>query len=397
MNSPLIRFISGSLLIMATGGCASFSGLPSGLTSSDLASLPRQSAEADKILIFQSNKNCKYYVDGQYLAIGKRVRVILTNQPHEVDCHARGYRLKKDYIQPPYDQDTTIGFTFFIGDRVRTEENPSQISESRTTKKTISSSVDHPHYRLPTNPKIYGLIIGIEHYAPGVPPATYALRDFRAINAHFLALGIPPRHIKKLSDTTATQSRIKEGLRWLKRNVRPGSSVFIYFSGHGAPSENGNAYLVPYDGDPSDLRSTGISLDSLYTRLQSLPAKRIIVMMDSCFSGTGGRSVMVEGARPLVAKIKEGFIPTSGKLIVLSAAKSNQESGVLKRAGHGLFTYYLLKGLNGRAVVNGHITLSELFRYVRPKVEDQASLDNRAQTPTMSPELPIAEERIRIR
>ena len=190
MNSPLIRFISGSLLIMATGGCASFSGLPSGLTSSDLASLPRQSAEADKILIFQSNKNCKYYVDGQYLAIGKRVRVILTNQPHEVDCHARGYRLKKDYIQPPYDQDTTIGFTFFIGDRVRTEENPSQISESRTTKKTISSSVDHPHYRLPTNPKIYGLIIGIEHYAPGVPPATYALRTIS-----FPEVGMKPSFI----------------------------------------------------------------------------------------------------------------------------------------------------------------------------------------------------------
>ena len=94
---------------------------------------------------------------------------------------------------------------------------------------------------------------------------------------------------------------------------------------------------------------------------------------------------MVAGARPLVSKIKAGFVSSSGKLIVLSAAKSDQESGVIKREGHGLFTYYLLKGLNGGAVKKGHITVQELFAFLKPKVEDQASLDNRSQTPTMAP------------
>jgi hypothetical protein len=371
--------------IIGLEGCASLSGLPSGLTSNDLSSLPRESAGANRILIFQANKNCKYYVDGQYLATGKRVRVILTNHPHEVDCHARGYRVKKDYIQPPYDQDTTIGFTFFIGDRLKSEEIGSADLSKQTLKKKLFSSVDHPRYRMRVSSRKFAFVIGIEHYAPGIPPATYALRDFKAVNAHLIALGIPPRHIKRLSDTTATKSRIQGGLRWLRKNVKPGATVFIYFSGHGAPSEKGNAYLVPYDGDPSDLRHSGILLASFYDELQSLPARRIVVMIDSCFSGTGGRSVMVAGARPLVSKIKAGFVSSSGKLIVLSAAKSDQESGVIKREGHGLFTYYLLKGLNGGAVKKGHITVQELFAFLKPKVEDQASLDNRSQTPTMAP------------
>ena len=65
--------------------------------------------------------------------------------------------------------------------------------------------------------------------------------------------------------------------------------MFIYYSGHGAPNtKTGDAYLVPYDGDPSFIEQTGYPLKKLYESLNKLQAKEIIVALDSCFSGAEG-------------------------------------------------------------------------------------------------------------
>ena len=53
----------------------------------------------------------------------------------------------------------------------------------------------------------------------------------------------------------------------------------------------------------------------------------------------------------------------------------------------GLFTYFFLEGLAGKADLNknGWVEVEELFKYLRPKVEKQARLVNLQQTPTLSP------------
>ena len=250
---------------------------------------------------------------------------------------------------------------------------------------TYHSSLDHPDYRSPRHPNAFALVIGVETYPGGIPKAEFADRDAQAMVAHLRALGVPLRHIKRLTDETATGNRIKGALHWLKRNVRPGSTVYVYFSGHGAPSQGGTAYLVPFDGDPSDLSDTGVSTSGFYRTLGQLPARHIIVALDACFTGEGKRSIVGSGIRPLVTKIREGSVPSSGKLVVLTAARSNQESGVMEAKGHGLFTYYFLKGLNGGAEHRGHVTVAGLYRYLKPKVESEANLDNRRQTPELEP------------
>ena len=267
----------------------------------------------------------------------------------------------------------------------------SEIAAGKAPKKSLPSptyhtSVDHPDYRSPRHPNAFALVIGVETYPGGIPKAEFADRDAQAVVAHLRALGVPLRHIKRLTDDTATRSRIKGALHWLKRNVRPGSTVYVYFSGHGAPSQGGTAYLVPFDGDPSDLSDTGVSTSKFYQSLGQLPAKHIIVALDACFTGEGKRSIMGNGIRPVVMKIREGAVPSSGKLVVLTAARSNQESGVLEAKGHGLFTYYFLKGLNGGAEHGGHVTVAGLYRYLKPKVESEANLDNRSQTPGLEPQ-----------
>ena len=214
---------------------------------------------------------------------------------------------------------------------------------------------------------------------------------------YLVALGVPPRHIQRLTDATATRGRIRASLHWLYRNVKPGGTVYVYYSGHGSPGQHGHAYLVPADGDPSNLPETGVSIGSFYQSLNRLPARRVIIAMDACFTGQGRRSVLGKGARPLVTKVREGAFPLSGKLIALTAAQADQESGVLESQGHGLFTYYLLKGLDKGAVKNGHVTVGGLYRYLKPKVSDEAGIDNRSQTPELEPRQTTQIASVRIR
>ena len=79
--------------------------------------------------------------------------------------------------------------------------------------------------------------------------------------------------------------------------------------------------------------------------------------------------------------------PVDGKaLVVFSAAEGNQISGTLDEQGHGLFTYYFLRGLNGAAKdISGTVTVDSLYAYVRPNVQDSARKDNRQQNPLILP------------
>ena len=249
-------------------------------------------------------------------------------------------------------------------------------------------SVNTPDYRGEKRPDDFAVVVGVEKYAQNLPKAEFADEDARAFRAHLIALGVPARHIVYLSDERASRSELVKNIeRWLPKNVKPNSRVYFYFSGHGAPDPaTGNAYLVGFDGDPSDLSDTAYPLSRLYANLGKLKARHVVVALDSCFSGAGGRSVIAEGTRPLVNRVKEGVIPRNGKLIVLTASKSDQSSGILKDKRHGTFTYYLLKGLNGKALDSkNHVTINSLYSYLAPKVEDAAHLDDRDQDPQMAP------------
>ena len=261
---------------------------------------------------------------------------------------------------------------------------------------SVPSSPAVPAYSLPLAPPDYheaehaddyAVVVGIANYQ-NLPPAEFADRDAEAVKNYLLALGYPERNIVLLTGDHATRTGlVKEIESWLPENVDAKSTVFFYYSGHGAPDvESGAAYLVPWDGDPEYLSDTAYPLSRLYKELGALPAKHVVVALDSCFSGAGGRSVLAAGVRPLVTEVDEGFVNAGGKIVALSASRANQVSGDLPQAGHGLFTYYLLKGLNGGALdSDGHVTLESLYQYIAPRVEDAARRVNRDQAPQLWP------------
>jgi ankyrin repeat protein len=251
--------------------------------------------------------------------------------------------------------------------------------------KRHTSDVDKPKFATPENPNSFAVIIGVEKYT-NLPAAEFAERDADAVRSNLMAMGYPARNIYFLNGQQATRAKIDQSLNtWLPKRVSDKSTVFFYYSGHGAPDPKTNqAYLVPVDGDAEDLDSTAYPLKQLYAKVGGLKARHVIVALDSCFSGAGGRSVIAKGTRPLVSTIDLGGLPSNA--IALTASDKSEISGTIEEQGHGAFTYYMLKGLAGAAKNDsGAITVQSLYDYLAPKVEDAARLHNRDQTPQLLP------------
>ena len=227
------------------------------------------------------------------------------------------------------------------------------------------------------------LVIGIERYRNKLPPSVFSNRDARVVKEYLLALGFSERNIELLTDENATLTDIRTAVeRKLKNRVKPNSRIFVYYSGHGAPDPvSGSAYLVPYDGDPNYIDATGYPLRQFYESLGKLKAKEVLVILDSCFSGAGSggysRTVLAQGARPLVMMANQGAMPN--KIVVLSASSGAQISTAYTEKEQGLLTWYFLKGIR-----EGNVNLSELYTWLKPRVEDEARRQNVEQSPALS-------------
>ena len=234
---------------------------------------------------------------------------------------------------------------------------------------------DLPEARVP-DPKAVALVIGVERYRDEMPKADFAAADARLTAEYFKrVLGVQDENLAILLDDRATKNDLEKNIeRWLPNHVEKGSKVYVYYSGHGAPDPaKGDAYLVPYDADPNYIAQTGYSLKRLYAQLGKLPVDSVLVVMDSCFSGAGGRSVMAKGARPLVT-LKTDAVPAN--VTALSASSAEQISNTYQEKGHGLFTYFFLKGLKEKGDVKA------AFGYLGPEVTRVALRQyNSEQTP----------------
>jgi ankyrin repeat protein len=252
-----------------------------------------------------------------------------------------------------------------------------------------SSDVDRiPSKTANPKPNAYAVVIGIEQYRQGLSKADFAVRDAQVMRDYLTKImGYAEENVAVLLNDRAAKTDIEKYIEhWLPNHVEQDTSVFVYFSGHGAPNpKTSDAYLVPYDGDPAFVEATGYPLKRLYEHLAKLPAKEVVVMLDSCFSGAGGRSVIAKGTRPMALSV-ENPVLAGGKTVVLAASSGGQVSSTYLQQGHGLLTYFFLKGLRGEADTNkdGAIDLAEIFSYVKPQVERTARRGfNNEQTPQL--------------
>ena len=262
-------------------------------------------------------------------------------------------------------------------------------AESRAVHPPLSDVDELPAIKTKPNKNAYAIVIGIEQYRQKLPKADFATQDAKLMAAYLTkALGYQEENVITLLNDHATYvDLVKYFEKWLPNNVEKGSTVFVFYSGHGAPDpKSGSAFLVPFDGDPSFIDQTGYPLIRMYDALGKLPAKEVIVVLDSCFSGAGGRSVIAKGSRPLVMNLQNNVV-LPRNMTVLSASSGDQTSSTYDEKGHGLFTYFMLKGIKNEDVTrpDGSLKIDDLYSYVKPQVERIARKQyNNEQSPQLS-------------
>ncbi len=233
-------------------------------------------------------------------------------------------------------------------------------------------------------PQTYLISIGLSAYRD----QRIAARKFAALDAEMIASyvqslgGVPAKNIRLIQDWKALRPDIEEALLdWLPPLVTGESVVLIYFAGHAMVAPSGEVFLVPYDGNPANSARL-YPLKDFDAALARLKARHTLFIFDGVVAKLGN-DAKAKVTRPRWNVTSSGEV----RLVGLNGLGKGVESDKLR---HGLFTYYLLRGLRGEADMNrnGEVTVGELAAYVEQKIPSAAkSSFNQEQRPLVTPTL----------
>jgi hypothetical protein len=262
-----------------------------------------------------------------------------------------------------------------------------QLDEGENQLRVVATNIDdlsaERSLRVQYHPKrrnVWAVVIGINDY-PRLPKLKYAANDAEAFY-HLLVDDnrVPAENVTLLVNEQATLVNLRSTLGTrIKNAARENDMVIIFFAGHGATERDATSpdgdglekYLLPYDTDPADLYTTAMPMGEVGRILTRIRSQRLVFIADSCYSGaSGGRTISVTGTR---ANITDGYLDRvvggRGKVII-TASSANEVSEEKDELQHGVFTYYLLEGLRGKADTDqdGMVTVDEAYRYVSDQV-----------------------------
>ncbi|HEY4194677.1 MAG TPA: caspase family protein [Mucilaginibacter sp.] len=232
-------------------------------------------------------------------------------------------------------------------------------------------------------PKTYALVVGISDFAnKSLPQLKYAQADAYAYYQFLMSpMGgrVPASNISYLSNEHATRQTVLGQLRAITDKAGPEDIVIVYIATHGVPDPkiNSDLYYVMYDTDSENLFGTGLKKDDIIDQEQHTVAKIKLFFSDACHSGGSG---IYTGMRDLSSDIvnklqsSQGAVrePSFSILAATTSAELSQENAKWG-GGHGVFTYFLIKGLSGdadkrskysRGNGDGIVTLRELYDYL---------------------------------
>lgn len=265
-----------------------------------------------------------------------------------------------------------------------------KISKTFTiTRRVMNAPISSNAEKLPRNtnqPQQWAVIVGISEYQnPQIKNLNYADRDARAF-AEFLQSsaggGFDPNRMKVLLNKEATLQNIKQALYNFLRQTIEKDLVIIYFAGHGAPepANPNNNYLLAYDTDPNSLETSAFPMWDVNTALtRYIPSKKVVVFTDACHSGGISSDIATRGMLLTETNLINQYLSDLSKskegTIVFTASQAGEVSQELDKYGHGVFTYFLLEGMKGKADFNNDytVTIGELMDYVEEKVKRQTN------------------------
>jgi len=298
-------------------------------------------------------------------------------------------------LEQPLDKNIAIAELF------QPPQKPAKTFKPSTLGMDSSNSSHSQGEQKELNRDAIAVIIGSKNYSKNnadVPDVDYALNDAEQIRQYVVnVLGYRDGNIIYLkdpnqSDLIATFGSPMNPKGKLYDWVRPEQSdVFVYYSGHGAPSlSDGQGYLLPVNADPQRVELTGFPLETLYKNLSQVPARSMTVVLDACFSGSSQSGTVVKNASSISLRQSKAtnLLP---KGAVLTAAGSGEVASWDAAEKLGLFTRHFLEGVYGKADGkrfgngDGKVTLGELKTYLEDEVTYYARRQySREQHPQIS-------------
>ncbi len=204
--------------------------------------------------------------------------------------------------------------------------------------------------------EVYALIVGISEYQDvEISDLKYAARDASAFHAFLRSSAggrLDSSQIRILTDEQASLASIQSGLIWLERNTPAGGRAIFYFAGHGDVERQSNeekGFLLAYDTPPNNYRLNALGLEFLNEHLSGKLRNRnaqFIVIADACHSGAlAGNNI---GGTELTAR---ELGKRSGNEIKIMSCQPYEKAleSMEWGEGRGVFSYYLISGLQGRA------------------------------------------------
>lgn len=230
----------------------------------------------------------------------------------------------------------------------------------------------------------YAVIIGINGYEDaGILDLQCAVNDAKAVYQLLQSApgGFTADNMILITDEAGQGRRPTRGviLRFLKSFIALAGekdTILVYFAGHGIAVE-GRLFLLPADASLSVVEESAIAYATLMSMLEESPAKRKVMLLDACHSGMG-RSVNTLKESDFARLEQE-----SQGILALASCGPDELSYEMDKTGHGAFTFFLLKGLTGKADADGDglIGASELSRYVWEQTRHWAAQNGLTQTP----------------
>ncbi len=221
--------------------------------------------------------------------------------------------------------------------------------------------------------KFYAVIIGVSKFANLAAEnqlefADADARDFAKLITSPMGRGFPPENVFLMTNNEADHQAIRKRLGGtLPGKVKPEDTVYIFIATHGTVEKQADkeAFLLAHDSDMEDLYSSAFPMEELGRIVSKrLNVKRVFLFADACRSGKLGGSI-----NRYIEDVSKQRGETMG-LLASSPGESSRESKQFG-GGHGVFSYFLLKGLMGEADADkdSTVTARELVNYVRKNVD----------------------------
>lgn len=223
------------------------------------------------------------------------------------------------------------------------------------------------------------LAIGISGYKnyPADNQLNYADLDAIGFSDLVESAGLGNFKVRRLLNDKATRTTIINAVDDLRNDATLPDTIFVLFSGHAELDPNTRRYyLMPYDGEPNHLAATGIPVTLLLENLEAVGARRLVIFLDACFSGSAlgkgseAHAKILEGVDETLTRLNQG---KDGLVMLFAGAGGNEKAWEDDEFHQGIFTHFLIKGLEGLADGidtgrDGKVTAGELKAFLAQEV-----------------------------